>query len=268
MGYIMALKIRERVAVACVTFETVMITKPIISMGTVDRVYLLHYDRPDPEPGRQVYREFHEEVVHQLQVGMECGEIVDINVPVYNFQDVLGALLGILTEERAEDNDVYINVSAGTTEFSAAAILASMMVKGVTPFTVSTKDWSVPLEDIDIYYDGDRPVGLSKDVYGPRPLPYFHIERPPEDLVVGLKVLRERKDKGHSTTYLSMIQALKDAGCWERQEVEGVKDQTQSEKMYYARHYIDEWVDRGWVTKDRRGRLVMADDGLTVTQVF
>ena len=262
----MALKIRERVAVACVTFETVMVTKPIISMGSVDRVYLVHYDKPDADGERQVYREFYEEVVHLLQVGMECGQIEHVNVPVYNFQEVLGALLEVLTAERAEDNDVYINVSAGSTEFSAAAILAAMMVKGVTPFTVSTKEWTV--KDPEIYYREGRPVGLSMDVWPPRPLPYFHIERPPDDLVRGLKVLGERKMKNHSTTYVSMIGALKDAGCWERGEVEGVKDQTQSEKMYYARHYIEEWVARGWVGKDRRGRLELTDDGVTVTRVF
>jgi hypothetical protein len=264
----MALKIRERVAVACVTFETVMVTKPIVSMKSVDRVYLLHYERPDPGKERQVYTEFYREVVHQLEVDMECGQIVPINVEVYNFQKVLGRLLQVLTSEMADDNDVYINVSAGTTEYSAAAILASMMVKGVKPFTVSTKEWTVPMENIDIYYEDDRPVGLSKDVWPPRPLPYFHIERPPEELVRGLKILRERKEKGHGTTYLGMIGAMKDSGCWERDEVEGVKDQAQAEKMYYARHYIDEWVVRGWVTKDRRGRLELSDDGVTVTQVF
>jgi len=262
----MTLKVRERVAVACVTFETVMVTKPIISMGTVDRVYLLHYDRPDPDTGRKLYKEFYDEVVHQLQVGMECGQIEHVNVRVYNFQEVLRALLEVLSEERAENNDVYINVSAGSTEFSAAAILASMMVKGVTPFTVSTKDWTV--KDPDIYFEEGRPVGLSKDVYAPRPLPYFHIERPPDDLVAGLKVLKVRKEKSHSTTYLSMIQALKDTGSCDRREGEGVKDQAQSEKMYYARHYIDEWVGRGWVSKDRRGRLELTDDGVTVTKVF
>ena len=264
----MALKIRERVAVACVTFETVMITKPIISMKSVDRVYLIHYERPDPGKARQVYSEFYNEVVHQLEVGMDCGQIVPINVEVYDFQKVLGKLLDVLTSEIAEENDVYINVSAGTTEYSAAAILASMMVKGVKPFTVSTKEWKVPLKDIDLYYEDGHPVGLSKDVWSPRPLPYFHIERPPDDLVRGLMILRERKEKGHGTTYLSMIGAMKDAGCWERDQVAGVKDQTQSEKMYYARHYIEEWVARGWVSKDRRGRLDLTDDGVTVTKVF
>jgi hypothetical protein len=264
----MSLKIRERVAVACVTFETVMITKPIISMKSVDRVYLLHYERPDPGKGRKVYSEFYKEVVHQLEIGMECGEIVPINVEVYNFQEVLGQLLQVLTSEKSQGNDVYINVSAGTTEYSAAAILASMMVKGVKPFTVSTREWTVPMENIDIYYRDGRPVGLSKDVWSPRPLPYFHIERPPEDLVRGLKILAERRQKGHGTTYLVMIGAMKDAGCWERDEVDGVKDQTQSEKMYYARHYIDEWVSRGWVNRDKRGRLTLTDDGVTVTQVF
>ncbi|UCC93412.1 MAG: hypothetical protein JSW25_01730 [Thermoplasmata archaeon] len=264
----MALRIRERVAVACVTFETVMVTKPIIAMGSVDRVYLVHYEREDPGKTRRVYTEFYDEVVHQLEVDMECGEIIPVNVEVYDFQKVLGELLSVLTMEIDDGNDVYINVSAGTTEYSAASILASMMVKGVRPFTVSTKEWTIPIEEIDVYYEDGRPVGLSKDVYPPRPLPYFHIERPPEELVRGLKILKERKEKGHVTTYLAMIGAMKDAGCWDREDAGVVKDQDQAEKMFYARHYIEGWARRGWVTKDRRGRLDLTEDGVTVTQVF
>lgn len=264
----MELEVRERVAVACVTFETVMISDPIVSMGSVDRVYLLHYERPDPSRERHVYKEFYDEVVRQLQVGMQCGEIVPVNVVVYDFQEVLGVLLDIMTREQGEGNDVYVNVSAGSTEYSAAAILASMMVRGVRPFTVGTREFTIPAEKIDIYYDGDRPVGLSKEVYPARQLPFFHISRPDDDLVTGLRVLRERLDKGHSTTYVRMIEALKDAGCWQREGKERVKDQVQAEKMYYARHFIDAWVSKGWVSKTGRRRLELTAAGETVTNVF
>ncbi len=264
----MRLKVKERVAISCVTFETAKIVKPIRYLGNVDRVYLLHYERPDPEKTRNVYNEFYDEVVRQLEDGPVCGEIVGSNVRVYRFKEVLAKVLEIMRAELGEGNEVYINVSAGTSEFVAAATIASMMMRGVVPYTVGTSDWTVPEEDLTIYYEGDRPVGMSKDVNDPQVLPTFHIERPPDELVEALKILKEKIDKGHRTTYLKMIEALKADGCWEREAPENVKDPVQSDKMYYSRHYIDEWVKRGWVDRDQRGRLSLTEDGMTVIEVF
>ena len=38
--------------------------------------------------------------------------------------------------------------------------------------------------------------------------------------------------------------------------------------MYYARHFINEWERRRWVTRDRRGELDLTDSGVMVTEVF
>ena len=264
----MKLNVRKRVAISCVTFETVKIVKPICYLGRVDRVYLLHYERPDPEKERLVYLEFYDEVVRQLKEEGACGEILERNVKVYRFKDVMAELMSILRAERREGNDIYINVSAGTSEFVTAATIASMMIDRVTPYTVGTKDYTVDDKDLKVYFDGDRPVGIAKDVYDPNILPTFHIEMPPDDLVRGLKVLKEKRDKGHHITYVSMIEALKAVGCWKRDETKEIKDRDQAEKMYYARHFIEEWVQRGWVDKDQRGRPSLTEDGVMVIEVF
>lgn len=265
----MPLKVRRRVAVACVTFETAKVVKPILSIGGVDRAYLLHYERPDPSKKRHIYQEFYDEVARQLREGQPGIGIADENIPVYNFKEMLAALIRILHEESSAGNEVFVNLSAGTAEYIAAATIASMMMEGITPFTVSTKEWKIPPEELpDVYYDGDRPVGMARDVNEPQPFPTFHIARPPDDLVRGLKVLREKFEKAHRTTYVAMIKGLKDAGCWEREEPEREKDREQAEKMYYLRHFIKGWEQRGWVKADARGKYRLTDDGMTVTEVF
>jgi hypothetical protein len=264
----MRLKVGLRVAVACVTFETVKVTSPIAFMGKVDRVYLLHYTRKDEMGKENIYGSFLEEVTRQLVEIQGIDDIRPVRVKVYRFPDVLQELVKVLSREQKEGNSTYVNISAGPNEYAAAAAIASMMVEDARPFTVGTKEWQVPEEDLTIYFDGDKPVGMSKEVHDPRDLPCFHIEMPDEDVVRALRVLKIKLDKGHRTSYSSMIEALKVDGCWDRPTEVGTRGPTQAEKMYYSRHFIHEWTKHEWVKRDRRGRLELTDDGVTVTEVF
>jgi hypothetical protein len=264
----MGMKVGLRVAAACVTFETVKVTSPIAYMGKVDRVYLLHYIRSDEMGVENIYGSFYQEVVRQLREEQGIEDIRPIRVKVYRFPDVLQEMVKMLSTERDEGNTVYVNISAGPNEYAAAAAIASMMVDNARPFTVGTEDFQVPEEDLTIYFEGDTPVGMSKKVFDPRDLPCFHIDMPEEDVVRGLRVLKDRLEKGHRTSYAAMIGALKEKGCWERPPEEDSRGVTQSEKMYYSRHFIHEWMENKWVGRDRRGRLELTDDGRTVTEVF
>ncbi len=266
----MVLKVPKRVAVACVTFETAKITRPILSIEGIERAYLFHFDRPDPKKTWFIYREFYEEVVRQLRETRPSLEIVEENIPVYEFKEVLAALVRILREETGAGNHVYVNLSAGTAEYTAAATVASMMVpSGAVPFTVATKAYQVPDEKLkEIYYEDGRPVGMAREVYPPEELPTFHVERPPEDLVRGLMVLRTRLDQARKVTYAAMIESLRTEGCWGCGEHEGSKDKAQADKMYYRRHFLDGWEARGWVGRDERDRIQLTPDGRTVTEVF
>lgn len=264
----MRLKVGRRVAVACVTFETVMVTSPIAYIGNVDRVYLFHYVRSAEEEEGNIYYSFFQEVVRQLREDQGIQDIVEVNVEVWLFQDVLRRLVEVLTSETAEGSEVYINVSAGTSVYGAAATIASMMIERVRPFTVGTKVWQVPEEELTIYFDGDSPVGMAKEVHDPWQLPCFHIRMPDEDLVRALRVLGARRAKGHRTSYSAMIAALKEEGCWGRADDPEARDPKQAERMYYARHFIDGWLKNGWVTRDQRGLLELTEDGRMVTQVF
>jgi hypothetical protein len=115
-------------------------------------------------------------------------------------------------------------------------------------------------------------MGISCEVWDPMELPTFSVTPPPENIVLALKVFREKKVKKHSTTYKAMIDALEPLGLMERKEdmkdKKKVKNKLQSDKMFYRRHYIDKWIKEGWVQEDKDGGLSLTDAGMMVTEVF
>ena len=259
------MKTHRRVMICCVTFETVKVTRPIEYVGA-ERVYVLHWGRSGT-----VYAEFYDEVVRELK-DKGLDQIIDVNIEVYRFNTTLEKLVSIMTKEREEGNDVYINISAGTMEFAAAATIASMMVEGVKPFTVHVKEYAIAGDEAirRAFFIDDKPVGQAKSVFDPVQLPTFPIDMPPRDLVLGLRVLRERKEGKKNTKYGEMIKALTDAGVWEYRPERPKKDKLQAEKMFYSRHFIDGWIKQGWVNgKEGRGKqLEITESGKNVTEVF
>jgi hypothetical protein len=271
---------RLRVVITCVTFETVKVVKPIRELRA-EKVYILHYDSGAKKPN--VYSEFYQEVVRQLQeLGLGDEDILERNVKVFRFKDVMSELVAIMSKERDAGNEVYVNVSAGTMEFAAAATVAAMMVKGVKPFTVHSRKYTVSGDEKvrrTFSIDG-KLVGQCCEAAEPVELPTFHIDPPPRDLVIALRELRKLKEAKRSTKYTVMIQAIKDAGAWTYDPEKEAKFKAadprrgerimQAEKMYYSRHYIDGWIRHGWVDgKAGRGReLTITDAGENVTDVF
>ncbi len=258
--------VSKRIVISCITFETVRIVEPIQIIGHVDRAYILHYSRDGDSDN--LYESFYMEVQNQLK---EFGvpEVIGCNVKVFRFKDVLRELMRIITKERTDGNQVYVNVSGGSSEYGAASTLASMMVEGTTPFTVSTRDYMVSGEMIKkCYFEDGRPIGISRTVNPPKQLPVFHLEPPPEYLVRSLMVLNEKIERSQLTTYTRVIESLKNGNLWDRRDNENVRDQAQSERMYYARHYLDQWINRGWVKKRERGSIELTEDGKMIIDVF
>jgi hypothetical protein len=273
---------RLRVVICCVTFETVKVVNPIKDLRA-EKVHILHWDGGDQAKKATVYADFYQEVVDQLHaLGLEDASIVEKRVKVYRFKDVLRSLISIMSEERRNGNDVYINVSAGTTEFAAAATLASMMVEGVKPFTVHARAYTISGEERirEVFSVDGKLVGQTKAVAEPVELPTFQIDLPPRDLVLALREFRKRKENKQPTRYTALIKAIKDAGAWtyEPGQTGSVKDSdarggdrvVQAEKMYYSRHYIDGWIKNGWVDgRSGRGReLEITESGRNVTDIF
>ncbi|AGI47299.1 hypothetical protein TALC_00289 [Thermoplasmatales archaeon BRNA1] len=262
----------KTVVIACVTFETAKVVEPATSYKA-DEIHLFHYLRPDA-PG--IYLEFYAEVEKQLRTNLPNARIIEHKEDaVYSFQLMLRDILAIVAQSNKEvpGAEILINASAGTSEFSAAAIIASMMHPNVTAFTVGTKEYTVTDDSKvrDIYFSGGRPVGLTKTTREPRAIPYFEVKMPDENLVRGLRVYNQLRTSKQSTVAPAVIKALADAGLWEYEANEGsVKTSPkQKEVMYYQRHFINAWVEQGWIDKpSRRSRFDLTETGKNVIDTF
>ncbi len=257
---------------ACVSFETVMVVEPAIRYS-VDEIHLFHYVR-DPTQSDNVYVEFYDEVVSQLRKAMPQVRIVEhASEPIYNFQKMLRCLLTSIEEVKKAygDPEVLINSSAGPSEFSAAAIVSALMT-GTTAFTVGTKAYTVPGDRLrELYYRENRPVGLTSEIFDPRPIPAFDIEKPDENLVRSLRLYAQMRDARSSVTAASIIAALKNAGLWEYRPNPSEKktDSKQKEIMYYQRHYIQAWQKHKWIDKpSSKAKYDLTEDGKNIIMTF
>lgn len=278
--------IKKCVVISCVSFETAKIVDPAVSYGA-DEVHIFHYVKnPDTEDGR-IYVEFYDEVCNQIKAKLPRVRIIEHNDdPIYDFQLMFRDILGVINDIRCRDpnggeeadgyvgpdSEILINASAGTSEFSAAAIIASMMSKGVNSFTVGTRDYTIKQDDIrKLYYKGGRPVGLTEHTQSPRIIPNFDIEMPDENLIRALRAYYARSQDGKTLSASCMIQQLKDDGIWgyKASTSERKTDMKQKETMYYQRHYVEIWLENGWIEKPQGyGKYKLTDSGLVAINTF
>ena len=260
---------RSRVMIACVTFETAKVADPV-RYYECNKVHILHYTKKDA-PKVNVYQEFYDETCRLIRE--QNGESVVIeghNGSVSNFSRVLTSILSIIeSEQRGGLCDIFINISAGSPEYSAAAAIAAMMSENVLPFSVNSKEYSISTEEgIRLaYYSEGRPVGLTVSTYEPRAMPKYVIDKPPEHLVRALRILDELNECKAKTKSSNIAPILRERGIWIRDDTD--QSNKQSDAVNYHRDFVSKWLDRGWVVKDDlRKRLILTDEGRNVIDTF
>jgi len=258
---------RERIMIACVTFETTAVTTPIEYYDPT-RIHLIHYVKDPANPKCRVYAEFYNEVCRIVKETSPKTSIIEHNEKVYEFTAMLRTVLKIIEEERmrSEDCDICVNISSGPSEYSAAAAIASMMNRDIVAFTVKTKEYTVnKYEDIKaLYYINDKPVGLTKMIYSPKTIPKYSIEMPNEHLVRALRVLNDRNMNKLPVDARSVIYALKGRDLWFRDPME-----KQSEAVHYQRDYVNKWLAEGWVEKNELSKKYkVSERGITILNTF
>jgi hypothetical protein len=281
---------KSRVMIACVTFETVMITEPIVSYQT-NRVHLIHWVTDLDEfskrhPGEDdkikeyrekisIYQQFYDEVKYSIENDIENVEIHEHIAKVFDFSEMLRTVLAIIASEK--DSEIFVNISSGSSEFTAAAVIASMMNPDVRAFSVITDRFTIDTaENIrKSYYDKDtgRPIGLTRSVRDVKEIPKYRMEMPKEHLVLGLRILSERLRNKQHTAAKYMVYSFKHAGIWFRDTGSPSPDkpeQDQTEAVYYHRDYVTPWLDSGWVEKDDivKNRLKVLPDGQRIVDTF
>jgi hypothetical protein len=287
----------ERIVISCITFDTVKITDPIIHYDAT-KAYLVHYCDKGSDDKKTFYNELYDTVLEILDEHYDTNSlefnveecryeespikndtvfidnvskklvkeltVVDVNEVVYDFNVMLKTMFSIMNFERRFDEDsknpIYVNISAGSSEFSAAALMASMMFDNVEVFSVHTEEHMI--DDVKKYYDeNERFVGLAKSVREPIPITNFTIPRPDKRLILSLKVYFDLGCPSATET----IRALKDHSYMENGEKIKLwgwdEKELPNEKMIFQRQFIDRWVSEGLVDRVSRGTYELTNHG-------
>jgi hypothetical protein len=287
----------ERIVISCVTFDTVKVTDPIIYYDAT-KAYLIRYNK-DGDRYEEVFsrvkdilKERFNTTVLKYDVDRDVYEadpvdkkrngertdagkiikeltIVEVNKPVYRFKTMLETVFSIIDNERKDSKDreniIYVNISAGTSEYSAAALIASMMFDDVKVFSVPTKEFMVDGAGMHYHDEDGKFVGLAKAVEDPSPINEFSIPKPDKRTVLSLKVYVNEKFPSATR----MIDALKSYTCveggktlnlWDWDTVEDSEKglhhkerKLSNEKMKFQRQFIDRWMNDGLIRRVGRG---------------
>jgi len=259
---------RERVVISCVTFETVKISDPI-RLYEATKVHLIHYiENPDSEKGK-VYQKFYDRVCELTREYSKNILIIEHNAVVTDFKIMLKTAHNIINEEYKNDphSDIFINISAGTSEYAAAAAIASMMFSNTIPFSVSTDEFQV--KDLSIYCDDNNNlVGLTKKIKDLKIIPKYSVDSPNKNLVLGLKIFDSFDKIEKSPKGPEMIQLLKNNKLWYRGSF-SEESQKRSEAVYYYRDFVKSWMLEEWIYKDKHTKKYhLTDKGKTVLNTF
>jgi len=268
---------KERVMISCVTFETVKITEPV-KFYDVNRVHLIHYVRDPKSYNGLVYQEFYDEVCKIIRKNSDGKiETKEYEEKISQFLPMLKLILNIIDKELGSKNSVelYINVSAGTSEYTAAAVVAAMMNPSVIPFSVSTDEYTVKNEDIrNAYYRNGSPVGLTETILEPMMMPKYNMPMPDKNLVLGLRVLDEVNKSKRGAKGPDVIKRLKEKGLWIDQgelDLDRPYDTSpgKSDSVYYHRFFTSKWTNNGWVEmNDFPKRYRLTEEGQRIIGTF
>ncbi len=268
---------KDRVVISCVTFEVAKIVEPV-EYYEATRVHLLNTSKEG-----SIYREFLDEVCRRIGEYSKRTQIVrhitewdgdSYDFKVSDFGSVMREILCIIQgeiEQHGENNvEIYVNISAGTSEYSAASLIASMMYHEQTiPFTVSTEEYTVPEEKArEIYYRDGVPVGQALHCYDPKALSTYRIEKPERDKVLALGVMKEQIEKGDSCA-ARMMQILNEKGLFDDYAKKDYNNKPeQKDIMKYQRNYIDFWLENRWVEKQSKRKYRVTELGEEVLSIF
>lgn len=289
----------KRVVVACVTTEVVKVTEPAIRFDA-DLVHLLNYVRKaDSGDGARIAREKLYESIYQENVRILKSADIEVeehrNTSVFNFDDVFHSVYEILTIEKQRGSAIYVNISSGPPEYSAAAAIASMMIDGVTLFTVGAKasGHTIPFDrQKEMLTRDGKLVGTVFDIHDPIEINKFPLPTPDLKLLRALKIFESVPESKRSN--VNVVRELIRNSEWKFSspdcpskntstefENEGgiLIDMTNREQyaklqnkeaVQYQRAYIDRWKENGWIEKSESNgkRYRLTETGKRYVKVF
>lgn len=270
----------DLVMVACVAREVTMIVQPAI-FYRVSRVHILNYvlnkKRNEAEVKRaKIYEDVRDEVCRRLRAE-DIEVVLHDSRPTYRFNEMMREVFGILSEERDRHSTVFVNISGGTSEYAAAAAIASNMFDNTQLFNVGAKNSVESADELraSITKNG-MIIGSTDEVLDPYSIEGFRIEPPDPKLLEALSVFAKIPIEKRTNT--RVVHELIERGIWKGldenssrwvrikgtsleilDEINGrptnndlYHRRRNSENVRYQKMFIDKWKAKGWIEQDNR----------------
>ena len=187
-----------RVHIAPVGYDIDRVVLPLKTM-VADRVWLVKERNEREDKGIVYFQKVTDWLgtnLPQCDVKIETCALIDRDL-----YDILRTYRKIIEIESA--NHIFINVSTGTKIHSIAGMLVSMIFKedkmDISPYYVVPQNYDGKTED------GGTLITGCKDIF---PIPSYKIEKPRDDLVAVLKIIRELMQKNVKLTKNILIEEL------------------------------------------------------------
>ena len=255
---------RESVMIFCASAVKDLYLAPVEHYGP-DLVHVFVSDRGDNVSAleREVYGNCKKEI--------GCKKLVEHPIDTRDYEGILASIIEIkkeLSGTYGEDLDIFINISSGTPEFSAAAMFAAMLPEPAIAFRVDTEsDLSKEeLEDIAGRISGSVRVSEPARVTGLRN------DDPEEEMIIFLSIVRELLRETRYPKFRTMIELLKDDDAWSydpsRKSGRGRTSLEDREERYLKRHYIEPALKNGWLEKLEGRRIGLTEQGMAYLSVY
>lgn len=297
----------EQVMVACIVDEVVKVVRPA-EIYNVDRIHLISFIKePEDDEVSQKRSAFYHTVLSAVIEQLDSKRInymIHREDETYRFDSMMSAVYNIVRKECDDNgNIVYLNISEGTGEYSAAAMLVSMMFDEAHAFSVGALrgETSVDYDKmLEMRKDNQgNLVGTAREIHEPFPISAFPIEPPDMMLLAGLKVFDSIPEKKRKNA--SVIRSMIDQGIWLRfppsesrkdciegtsvelaspdnplsandsKDVDQFKKRRNKELKQYAERYQQKWLDNGWIEENKgygAPAYSITDAGRTCLKIF
>ena len=255
---------RESVMIFCASAVKDLYLAPVEHYGP-DLVHVFVSDRGDNVSAleREVYGNCKKEI--------GCKKLVEHPIDTRDYEGILASIIEIkkeLSGTYGEDLDIFINISSGTPEFSAAAMFAAMLPEPAIAFRVDTES-DLSKEELE---DIAGRISSSVRVSEPARVTGLKNDDPEEEMIIFLSIVRELLRETRYPKFRTMIELLKDDDAWSydpsRKSGRGRTSLEDREERYLKRHYIEPALKNGWLEKLDGRRIGLTEQGMAYLSVY
>lgn len=246
--------VRDRVHVVPLGFEYARLKEPIVAWKA-DVVVAIGYDDGEGEVS------YLDELLAELRANERIA-LERRSCDIFDLYDALGTVTRAIADHSSDD--VYVNVSAGSTVTGIAGMIACM-VTGARPI------YARPEYGPDGERIPDEP--LHEEVAEVFELPTYPIDRPSDQLVEVMAYVDERTDD-ETGRYRGANKKELIEFALDREFPFVVESEATTDKGYYRlldRHVLDPLGEKGYVEVERIGRkkfVTLTDEGENALRAF